>query len=152
MKNARVGFAKYRTPMLAVMMTLGSLMLAQPSRAAACANGVYRAGCVGPNGAVGVRKHIHTVTAMGTTVRLIAPLARTERGVLDPMGLRSSAGRIRPNMPGLGIGRISWTPSFSGSRPLSTLTKGRPPLLPQIRRSTFPLPHRPSCLRKGSSR
>src|SRR5580693_3327750 len=56
MKNATLGFARYRTPMLAVMITLGSLVLAQPSHAAACANGVYRAGCVGPNGAVGAIK------------------------------------------------------------------------------------------------
>ena len=41
---------------LAVMVTLGTLALAQPSRAAACANGVYRAGCVGPNGAAVVHK------------------------------------------------------------------------------------------------
>ena len=56
MKHAKLGFAQYRTPMLAVMITLGTLMIAQPSHAAACVNGVYRAGCVGPNGAVGVRK------------------------------------------------------------------------------------------------
>ena len=55
MKYAKLGFAQYRTPMLAVMITLGTLMLAQPSHAAACVNGVYRAGCVGPNGAMGVR-------------------------------------------------------------------------------------------------
>ena len=56
MKNAMLGVARYRTPMLSVMVTLGTLMLAQPSHAAACVNGVYRAGCVGPNGAVGVHK------------------------------------------------------------------------------------------------
>ena len=56
MKNAMLGVARYRTPMLAIMVTLGTLMLAQPSHAAACVNGVYRAGCVGPNGAVGVHK------------------------------------------------------------------------------------------------
>lgn len=36
-------------------LRLGTLMLAQPSHAAACVNGVYRAGCVGPHAAVGVR-------------------------------------------------------------------------------------------------
>ena len=41
---------------LAIMVALGALTLAQPSHAAACANGVYRAGCVGPNGAAVVRK------------------------------------------------------------------------------------------------
>ena len=40
MKNPKLGFARYRTPMLAVMVTLGTLMLAQPSHAAACVNGV----------------------------------------------------------------------------------------------------------------
>ena len=38
------------------IVTLAVLMLAQPGQAAVCANAVYRAGCVGPNGAVGVRK------------------------------------------------------------------------------------------------
>src|SRR6201984_2648936 len=56
MKNAKLGFARYRTPMLAVMVTLGTFMLAPPSHAAACVNGVSRAGCVGPRGAGGVRK------------------------------------------------------------------------------------------------
>jgi hypothetical protein len=41
---------------LAVMIAVGSLGFAQQSRAAACANGVYRAGCVGPNGAAVVHK------------------------------------------------------------------------------------------------
>jgi hypothetical protein len=41
---------------LALIVALGALVLAQPSHAAACANGVYRAGCVGPNGAAVVRK------------------------------------------------------------------------------------------------
>ena len=41
---------------LAVMVALGTLALAQESHAAACANGVYRAGCVGPNGAAVVHK------------------------------------------------------------------------------------------------
>src|SRR5205085_930949 len=50
MKHATLGFARYRTPMLAVMVTLGTLMFTQPSHAAACVNGVYRAGCAGPNG------------------------------------------------------------------------------------------------------
>jgi hypothetical protein len=40
----------------AVMVALGMFALAQQSHAAACANGVYRAGCVGPNGAAVVRK------------------------------------------------------------------------------------------------
>jgi hypothetical protein len=42
--------------LLAVMVALGTFALAQQNRAASCANGVYRAGCVGPNGAAVVRK------------------------------------------------------------------------------------------------
>jgi hypothetical protein len=41
---------------LAAMVAVAPLALAQQSHAAACANGVYRAGCVGPNGAAVVRK------------------------------------------------------------------------------------------------
>jgi hypothetical protein len=41
---------------LAVMVALDTLALAPQTQAAACANGVYRAGCVGPNGAAVVRK------------------------------------------------------------------------------------------------
>jgi len=41
---------------LFVVVALGTFGLAQQSHAAACANGVYRAGCVGPNGAAVVRK------------------------------------------------------------------------------------------------
>jgi hypothetical protein len=41
---------------LAFTVALGALAIAQQSHAAACANGVYRAGCVGPNGAAVVRK------------------------------------------------------------------------------------------------
>ena len=97
MKNAMLGVARYRTPMLAVMVTLVTLILAQPSHAAACVNGVYRAGCVGPNGAVGVHKaYPHHLTVMVTTVRLAAPMAPTERGALDHMGARSSADPIIP--------------------------------------------------------
>ena len=39
-----------------VMIGLGVLALGQESYAAACANGVYRAGCAGPNGAAVVKK------------------------------------------------------------------------------------------------
>jgi hypothetical protein len=41
---------------LAAIISAGTLALAQHSHAATCANGVYRAGCVGPNGAAVVRK------------------------------------------------------------------------------------------------
>jgi hypothetical protein len=45
--------------------------------------------------------HIRTITVMGTTVRLVARTDPTERGASDPMGLRSSAGRISGNSGGL---------------------------------------------------
>jgi hypothetical protein len=44
------------TRFTAVVVVLGTFALAQQSHAASCANGVYRAGCVGPNGAAVVRK------------------------------------------------------------------------------------------------
>jgi hypothetical protein len=39
-----------------VMVAIGVLAFGQRSHAAACANGVYRAGCAGPNGAAVVKK------------------------------------------------------------------------------------------------
>ena len=44
-------------------------------------------------------RHIRTITVMGTTIRLVVPTDPTERGVSDPMGLRSSAGHISGNTP-----------------------------------------------------
>lgn len=41
---------------LAVMVGFCTLAFGQPTHAAACANGVYRAGCVGPHGAAVVHK------------------------------------------------------------------------------------------------
>lgn len=41
---------------LALMVALGTLALADQGHAAGCVNGVYRAGCAGPNGAAVVRK------------------------------------------------------------------------------------------------
>lgn len=41
---------------LAAVSALGLLAWAPSASAVTCANGVYRAGCAGPNGAVGVRK------------------------------------------------------------------------------------------------
>jgi hypothetical protein len=46
----------------AMLLVLAALMLAASvpaAEAAVCARGVYRAGCVGPNGAVVVRRPIH---------------------------------------------------------------------------------------------
>ena len=41
---------------LAFMVALGTLAIAQQTHAASCVNGVYRAGCVGPNGAAVAHK------------------------------------------------------------------------------------------------
>lgn len=41
---------------IVVTLAVGALALAQQAQAASCVNGVYRAGCVGPNGAAVVRK------------------------------------------------------------------------------------------------
>ena len=42
-----------------LVLALGALAFAQPSHAVVCANGVYRAGCAGPNGAAVVHKPVH---------------------------------------------------------------------------------------------
>jgi hypothetical protein len=42
--------------LLASIVAAGLFAFAHPSPAVTCANGVYRAGCVGPNGAAVVRK------------------------------------------------------------------------------------------------
>ena len=42
--------------LLAGIITAGMFAFAQQSYAVTCANGVYRAGCVGPNGAAVVHK------------------------------------------------------------------------------------------------
>jgi hypothetical protein len=44
---------------LGAIVALGVLGFTQQGHAAACANGVYRAGCVGPNGAAVVRKPVN---------------------------------------------------------------------------------------------
>ena len=74
------------------------------------------------------RIDIRTVTVMGTTVRLIAPMARTERGVSDPMGLRSSAGHIRSNIPGLvACAADGPTPSVCSRSGRTLVPRLRPP-------------------------
>jgi hypothetical protein len=42
--------------MSVVAVALGVLAFSPPAEAVTCANGVYRAGCAGPNGAAVVRK------------------------------------------------------------------------------------------------
>jgi hypothetical protein len=82
------------------MITLGTLMLAQPSHAAACVNGVYRAGCVGPNGAVGVRKAYPHHYGYGYHHRPVSCAHGPYRaGCVGPHGLRSFAGHISCNNP-----------------------------------------------------
>jgi hypothetical protein len=51
MKRTLIIFAS-----LGGMFALGSFLLPAQGNAAACASGVYRAGCAGPNGAVVVHK------------------------------------------------------------------------------------------------
>ena len=41
--------------------------------------------------------HIRTTTVIGTAARSVVPTVPTERGVSDPMVLRSSAGHISGN-------------------------------------------------------
>jgi hypothetical protein len=67
---------------LAVMVALGTLAFVNQSHAAACGNGVYRAGCVGPNGAAVVRKP--------------APVNRARSGVSCANGVHR-AGCAGPN-------------------------------------------------------
>src|SRR5438552_5746534 len=43
------GRSAMKYAVLAIMVGLGMTVLGPPAQAAACANGVYRAGCVGPN-------------------------------------------------------------------------------------------------------
>jgi hypothetical protein len=43
-------------PALAAVLATAVTLLAAPAHAVTCANGVYRAGCAGPNGAVVGRK------------------------------------------------------------------------------------------------
>jgi hypothetical protein len=54
---------------IAVVIGLGVLSTANYAHAAACVNGVYRAGCTGPNGTAVVRKpppvHRHVTCANG---------------------------------------------------------------------------------------
>jgi hypothetical protein len=45
-----------RYPTLMGVLSVGVTLLVTSTHAATCANGVYRAGCAGPNGAAVVRK------------------------------------------------------------------------------------------------
>ena len=67
--------------LLAIIITAGVFALAQPSHAVTCANGVYRAGCAGPNGAAVVHK---------------APIQRAKHKVTCANGV-NRAGCVGPN-------------------------------------------------------
>jgi hypothetical protein len=43
----------------AIMILVGGFAISNQAHAVVCANGVYRAGCAGPNGAVVARKHYY---------------------------------------------------------------------------------------------
>jgi hypothetical protein len=65
-------------------------------------------------------RHIRTTTVMGTTVRLVAPTALTERGASDLTGLRSFGGHIRGDNPAAAaskepqlVGIWRWSPRVS---------------------------------------
>ncbi|MET0429379.1 MAG: hypothetical protein ABW026_12875 [Microvirga sp.] len=60
---------------LGLLAGLGALS-ATGAEAAACARGVYRAGCVGPNGAVAVRRPVVAPRAV-----VVAPRPVVRRGV-----------------------------------------------------------------------
>ena len=49
-------FSSHRPAIAATVAIMIGLCTASAADAAVCARGVYRAGCVGPNGAVGVRR------------------------------------------------------------------------------------------------
>jgi hypothetical protein len=72
---------------LAVIVALGTLALAHQSHAAACANGVYRAGCAGPNGAAVVHKSTPAKPAVSCAKGVY------RRDAPDRTGPRLSAGR-----------------------------------------------------------
>ena len=60
------------------------LIMATPANAVVCAKGVYRAGCVGPHGAVTTHRPVAVVHPYGTVVRpgvRVAPVCRYVNGV-----------------------------------------------------------------------
>ena len=79
----------------AAFAALVTLALAHPAQAASCVNGVYRAGCVGPNGAAVVRKGpVYHAPVIATVARSTVPTASTAPAALGRMvELPSSADR-----------------------------------------------------------
>jgi hypothetical protein len=72
---------------LAIVVVIGLAVLSTTNyaHAAACVNGVYRAGCTGPNGTAVVRKPPQS------TDMLLVPTASTAPVALDRMVLLASA-------------------------------------------------------------
>lgn len=66
--------------MKTLVMTFGSALLAlvaaTDAEAVTCANGVYRAGCAGPNGAVVARKPVAVVPPPPPKAVVVAPAPR----------------------------------------------------------------------------
>jgi hypothetical protein len=59
-------------------------------------------GASAPTGLSEFASHIHTITVIGTTGRLVALMAHTGQAVLDPMGRQLFAGHTRGEKPGAG--------------------------------------------------
>ena len=64
----------------AIVIVLGGFAMTHQAHAVTCANGVYRAGCVGPNGAAAVHKPV----AKSNTVHCAAGANRA--GCVGPNG------------------------------------------------------------------
>jgi hypothetical protein len=58
-------------------------------------------GASAPTGLWEFASHIRTITVIGTTVQLVALMAPTGQGALDPMAERSFAGHISSNKPAM---------------------------------------------------
>ncbi len=69
---------------LAALIALGPLALAQQVQAAACVNGAYRAGCVGPHGAAAVHKAPYRAPYRGHSVTCANGVYRA--GCVGPHG------------------------------------------------------------------
>jgi hypothetical protein len=68
---------RYVLPLIAALMTFGASLSFAPSdaNAVACARGVYRAGCVGPRGAVATTRRPVAVAPVRRPVA-VAPVRR----------------------------------------------------------------------------
>ena len=76
--------------MLCAMIALGLAAWSAPAPAVTCANGVYRAGCAGPNGAAVVKKPPAATVPAVRTYHPAAPAVNCANGVYR-------AGCVGPN-------------------------------------------------------